>query len=175
MPLRTRPRLALACAAAALACAGGTSVVLVPPSSDDSADYTLLSARIVSGPAVIGEGQSAQYDVSYTFERHATGGAVAPWVVGVDDDGAFRLDDDDLAALQSIFGGLSDPPGVYQGSGSFTLRCENDEIKGGLGGSAEGHEDILGVNEAEVVARVQRGFENPTQAVESAPKDVACH
>jgi hypothetical protein len=166
----------LATVALLCGCPNGTvTIVISTPASPDDADYTLLSAQITSGPAVIPEGTSAEYVVTYTFERHRQGGAVAPFIVAVDDDGGLRFGDDELTKAQSIFGGLNDPPGRYSATGRFRLRCENDEIKGALAGSGEGHEDIFGVNEAEVYARVQRGEDNPAQFVKSAPIDVACH
>jgi hypothetical protein len=155
-----------------------TTAVSPVPTAPDDADYALLSARITGGPAVIPEGKSAEYVITYAFERRRSGGTVAPFILAMDEDSFLRFGDDELSREQSIQVGLNDAPGRYQVVARLQLKCENDEIKGvaaPAAGSGEGHENMWSVNPAEVYVRVQRAGRYATQFVESNRIDVACH
>lgn len=161
-----------------LSCGGlGDIILKISTQIVDDADYRLDSVT-VSGPGQLSPNTQANYTVNFTFTVLNNGGMVSPFVVLGDDDGGLRFSNDLLVMEQH-----SEPApglGTFTRSMTLTLRCNNDILEGvagqfgDSGSSGEGDFEVFQVDEAEVFARVQRGKNPPSQAVDSQVMDVAC-
>lgn len=163
-----------------LSCGGLGDIVLKIGSGQivDDADYTLDSVTL-SGPSQLSNNAQANYTVTFTFTVLNPGGVISPFVVLGDDDGGLRFDNDLLLLEQHSE--ANQGPGTYTRSLTMSLRCNGDILEGvqasrfsETGSSGEGHFEVFQTNEAEVFARVQRGKNPPSQAVDSQVMDVAC-
>lgn len=152
-------------------CSGGNSVTLIICNNDD-ADYTFDSISL-TGPSTIANGGSGSFTATWTATVHAAGGDVCPLSDLVDDDGAFRFDDDVLDRFVPVLG-TTTTPGPRSGTNVFSLECRNGQVVGPAGGSSEGSKPafFLPVDEAEMVAILKR--KDGSASRQSNTIDVSC-
>lgn len=163
----------LAVALALSGCTGPQRIVIMAPRVADTADYTLVSVQILSPPPQPGAGTVT---VRIVYDLHVAGGNVSPMVWVFDDDSFLRFSDDVIERANFVAGtgGLSS--GRHDGTLTFDLSCDGDEVVGSEGGTGEGHREFLigNVNEAEIRAAAQRPGAAGNPVVASDPVDLWC-
>jgi len=138
----------------------------------DTADYSIVSVGIPSPPPQPGAGTITMRIV---YDLHATGGNVSPVVWLFDDDAFLRFNDDTVAKGNFVVAADNLAPGRYDGTFSFLLTCDDDQVVGPEGGTGEGHKELFGnVNEAEIKAAAQRPGNENNPIVVSDAVDLWC-